>query len=164
VVRKTVSIALGLLFVLFESAFFSFFPMEFSKPDPGIPFVIYATFVFGPLEGLVTAVLFGYVQEFLSNGPHGGIIFTKVCIFLSCMFLRSRLYIESRHTFALISACFVLLEAAVFLALSLFAKGETKNIMNIFIYSIPNALFTGFLALFIFTLMQHHHVGYVETG
>jgi hypothetical protein len=34
--------------------------------------------------------------------------------------------------------------------------------MNIFIYSIPNALFTGFLALFIFTLMQHHHVGYVE--
>jgi rod shape-determining protein MreD len=163
-VRKAVSIALGLLFILLESSFFSFFPVEFSKPDPSVPLIIYATFVFGPLEGFVTAVLFGYGQELLSNGPHGGIIFTKVCLFLSCMFLKSRLYIESRHTFALISTCFVLLESALFLALSLFAKGDTRNISNILIYSVPNALFTGFLALFIFSLMQHYRVGHVERG
>ena len=161
-VRKAIAVASGLLFLLFESSFFSFFPIEFSKPDAGVPLIIYATFVFSPLEGFISAVLLGYVQELLSNGPHGGIIFTKVCLFLSCMFLRSRLYIESRHTFALISTCFVLLESAIFLALSLFAKGETRNITNILVYSIPNALFTGFLALFIFSLMQHYKVGYVE--
>ncbi len=163
-VRKAVATGLGILLVLFESTFFSFLPVEFSKPDPGVPLVIYATFVFSPVEGIIMALLFGYVQELLSNGPHGAMIFTKACLFLACMFLRSRLYIESRHTFALMSTCFVLLESAIFVLLSLFAKGETRNIVNVLIYSVPNALFTGFLALFVFSLLQQYRVGYTERG
>jgi phosphatidylglycerophosphatase A len=46
------------------------------------------------------------------------------------------------------------LEAAIFLALSLAAKGETRNIVNVLVYAVPNAIITGFIALFLFSLFD----------
>jgi cell shape-determining protein MreD len=152
--KRAITLFCTMLFVAFQSSLFSFLPIELSKPDIGIPSIIYATFFLGPLEGLVTAFLFGFTQELLSSGPHGALLFTKVFLFLSCIFLRSRLYIESQYLFALISSSFVLLESVLFIALAFFAKGETSAIVTVLKFCIPNAVFTGVLALFFFPVLE----------
>ncbi len=153
-IRKAVTLVCMMLLLALQSSIFSFLPIEFSKPDVGIPCIIYATFFLGPLEGLVTAFLFGFTQELLSSGPHGALLFTKVFLFLSCIFLRHRLYIESQYLFALISSSFVLLESVLFIALAFFAKGETSAIVTVLKFAVPNSVFTGILALFLFPVFE----------
>ena len=153
-IRRATTLFCAMLFVAFQSSLFSFLPIEFSKPDIGIPSIIYATFFLGPLEGLVTAFLFGFTQELLSSGPHGALIFTKVFLFLSCIFLRSKLYIESQYLFALVSTVFVLVESILFLALAFFAKGETGAVVTVLKFCLPNGVFTGVVALFLFPVLE----------
>ena len=154
-IKRCLVLLCGMLLVASESAIFSFLPMEFSKPDMGIPAIIYATFFLGPIEGLVSALLFGFTQELLSSGPHGALLFTKVFLLVSCIFLRSKLYIESQYLFALVSTAFVLLESVLFIALSFFAKGETGAIVTVLKFCLPNAVFTGVVALLLFPMLEH---------
>lgn len=163
-INKIICLALGVFFLTCESSIVSFFPIELSKPDLGVPFVIYATFFLSPAEGLITAVLFGFTQELLSNGPSGAMLFTKVGLLLSCIFLKTRLYVESRYTFSMVCAASVLLESLIFLALALLAKGETKDIFNVLIYSVPDAILTGFLSLFMFSLFEQFKIRYSDRG
>ncbi len=163
-INKVICLALGVFFLTCESSLLSFFPIELSKPELGVPFVIYATFFLSPVEGLLTAVLFGFTQELLSNGPAGAMLFTKVGLFLSGIFLKSRLYIESRYTFSIVCAASVLLESMIFLTLALLAKGETKDIFNVLVYSVPDAILTGFLSLFMFSLFEQFKVRYPDRG
>jgi len=152
--RKSVTLAFAVLLMILQSALFSFLPIEFSKPDIGVPCVIYATFFLNPIDGLITAAIVGFTQEILSVGPHGALIFTKVFLFLSCIFLRSRLYIESQYLFAAISASFVLLESVLFIALAFLGKGEAGPIVTVLKFSLPNGVFTGILALFFFPVFE----------
>jgi rod shape-determining protein MreD len=160
--KRLVCLALGLFLIAFESAFFSFFPIEFAKPDLAVPFIIYATFFLGPLEGLIASVSLGFSQELLSGGPAGSILFTKVSVFIGSAFLRSRLHIESRYTFSLLSMGFVVFESVVFLALGIIAKGELRHIFDVSLYVIPTAIFTGMLSLPIFSLLEQFKIRYSE--
>lgn len=160
--RRLVCLALGLFLTAFQSAFFSFFPIEFAKPDLAVPFIIYATFFLGPLEGLIASALFGFSQELLSGGPAGSMLFTKIAVFIGSAFFRSRLYIESRYTFSLLTMGFVAFESVVFLALGIVAKGEIKNIFNVSLYVVPAAVFTGMLSLPIFSLIEQFKIRYPE--
>jgi cell shape-determining protein MreD len=153
-IKRASALAFAVLLMIFQSALFSFLPIEFSKPDVGVPCVIYATFFLSPVDGLITAFLIGLAQEMLSVGPHGALLFTKVSLFLSCIFLRSRLYIESQYLFAAISSSFVLLESVLFLALAFFGKGETGAIMTVLKFCLPDAVFTGILALFFLPVLE----------
>jgi len=152
--RKAFALALAVLLMILQSALFSFLPIEFSKPDVGVPYVIYATFFLSPADGLITAFLVGFSQEILSVGPHGALLFTKVFLFLSCIFLRSRLYIESQYLFASLSSAFVLLESVLFVALAFFGKGEAGTIMTVLKFCLPDAVVTGILALFLFPVFE----------
>jgi rod shape-determining protein MreD len=156
--RKAVCLGLGLFLVVWESSLFSLLPIELAKPDLGAPFIIYGTFFLSLGEGLIAAALFGFTQELLSSGPAGATLFTSVSLLLCCIFLKSRLYIESRYTFSLVCAGSVLLESFIFLALSLLAKGETKNILNVLLYAVPDSIVTGFVSLFMFSLFEHLRV------
>ncbi|HVN24133.1 MAG TPA: rod shape-determining protein MreD [Syntrophorhabdales bacterium] len=153
-IRRAFALALALSLMVLQSALFSFLPIESSKPDIAVPYIIYATFFLSPFEGLITAFIVGFAEEMLSVGPHGALIFTKVFLFLSCIFLRSRLYIESQYLFAAISSCFVLLESALFIALAFLGKGEAGAVMTVLKFSLPNAVFTAVLALFLFPVFE----------
>lgn len=152
--KRLLTLAFAVLLMTLQSALFSFLPIEFSKPDVSVPCIIYATFFLGPIDGLITAVLVGFAQELLSVGPHGALLFTKVSLFLSCIFLRSRLYIESYYLFASISALFVLLESVLFIALAFFGKGEVGAVITVLKFCMPDAVFTGILALFFFPILE----------
>lgn len=158
--RKVVCLVLGVFLVAWESSLFSFLPLEVTKPDLGIPFIIYGIFFLSPLDGLIAAVIFGFTQELLSTGPEGAVLFSNIALLLSCIVLKSRLYVESRYTFSLVCAASVLFESLVFLAVSLIAKGETKDIFNVLLYAIPDAIVTGFVSLFIFVAFDRIKLRY----
>jgi cell shape-determining protein MreD len=158
--RKLACLALGVILVAFESSLFSFLPLEVTKPDLGAPFIIYGIFFMSPFDGLLAAVVLGFSQEVLSAGPAGSVLFANMALLLSCLFVKSRLYIESRYTFSLVCAASVLFESVVFLAVSLLAKGETRDIFNVLLYSVPDAIATGFVSLFMFGVFEHFKLRY----
>jgi len=159
-VRRIICLAFGVFLMVCESSLFSFLPIELAKPDLGAPFIIYGVFFLSPFDGLIAAVLFGFTQEVLSNGPPGSMLFTSVGLLLSCLFVKSRLYIESRYTFSLVCAGSVLFESLLFLALSLLSKGETKDIFNVLLYAVPDAIVTAFVALFLFSFLERFRFRY----
>ena len=57
---------------------------------------------------------------------------------------------------------FVVLESFLFLTLSLLSKGETGNILNVMFYTVPNAIFTGFLSILIFAFMEYLDMKYLS--
>ena len=86
--RLPVYIFIGIILMVLESSVLSLLPMDFFKPDFGVPLVIYATLFLGAPAGLLTAVVLGLVQEVLSNAPAGSILFTKLSIFIIAGFLK----------------------------------------------------------------------------
>ena len=160
-IRKLPFLIFGIFLTVCASAVFSSLPLEIAKPDIGIPFIIYGIFFLSPAEGLFAAVLFGLTREALSSVPAGSTLFTGIMVALSCIFLKSRLYIESRYTFALVCAAGVLTESFLFLALSMLAKGETKDFYNVLVFALPDAIETGFLGLFLFILFERSKIRYM---
>ncbi|MGA3173895.1 MAG: hypothetical protein ABSE25_05635 [Syntrophorhabdales bacterium] len=160
--RKAACLLFGVLLMTCASATFSFSPLEVAKPDLGVPFIIYGIFFLSPAQGLIAATVLAFSREILSSSPPGALLFASVGLVLSCIFLRSRLYIESRYTFALVCAASVLTESIIFLALSLFAKGETKDAYNVLIFSVPDSIATGFVALFMFAFFEWTGIRYMD--
>jgi hypothetical protein len=56
----------------------------------------------------------------------------------------------------------VVVESFLFLVLSLLSKGELKNVMNVFFYIIPNAIFTGFISIFIFSMIEYLNMRFLS--
>jgi len=152
----------GIILLTIESSLLSLFPVEFFKPDIGMPFIIYTTFFLGPLPGFVTSIFISIFQEILSNAPHGSIIFTKISIFILANFLKSKLYIDSKYSFSCICGGSTIIESFLFLVLSVLSKGDTSNIMNVMFNAIPNAIFTGFVSIFIFSLLEYLNMKFLS--
>lgn len=159
--RLFVCIVIGLTLIVIESSALSLLPIDFFKPDFAIPLIIYTTLFLGPPAGLLTALILGLAQEILSSAPAGSIIFTKLSILVISTFLKNKLYIDSKISFSYICGGYVILESFLFLALSFLSKGDTANIVNIMFYTIPNAIFTGFLSLFVFSLITYLDMKYL---
>lgn len=163
-IRTILIIVIGVLLSILESALLSFFPMEFMKPDLGLPFVLYAAIFLSPAEALLTALLIGISQEVLSNAPHGTIVFSKVAVFLVAIFLRRKLYIDSRYSFAYSCIIFMIFESALAVIMAFFARGDTSNILNILVYLAPNALFTGFASVIILSSIDLLNRRFADRG
>lgn len=153
--KASVYILTSLLLMIIESAMFSVFPVEFFKPDIGIPFIIYITIFLGPGTGLLATLIISLFQEVLSNAPQGSIIFTKTCAFILVTFLRGKLFIDSKYSFSYICGGYVIFESLLFIAFSLLSRGELKNAINVLFYIIPNSIFTGFVSIFIFVMIEY---------
>jgi rod shape-determining protein MreD len=153
---------IGLLLLLVESSLLSFVPLDIFKPDLGIPLIIYTSLFLGPQAGAIATLFIGFMQEGLSAAPHGSILFVKIAIFLTITFLKRKLYIDSRYSFAFVCSGFVVLESFLYITLSLLARGEARNALNILFYTIPNAVFTGFIGIFIFSFIEYLNVKYLD--
>ena len=160
--RVLIYIIIGLICMLFESSLSSHISLDLFKPDFGIPLIIYVTFFMGPRAGFITTICLGFIQEGLSSAPTGSIMFVKISLFLITTFMKKQLYIDSKYSFALTCSAAVLLESFLFLSLSLLARGETNNMYNILFYAIPNAIFTGFVSIFIYSLIEYLNASYLD--
>ncbi|MCX8110752.1 MAG: hypothetical protein N3D15_05840 [Syntrophorhabdaceae bacterium] len=159
--KVSVFIIIGFLFAIIESSLLSLIPAEFLKPDVTIPFVVYNVFFLSPLEALVGSVAMGLIQEILSNSPGGAMIFTKIIIFLIALFFKNKLYINSRYSFSYICSGAVICESFIYPLLMWLSRGESGNALNILVFMIPNAVFTGFVSIFIFSLIGYLNKRYL---
>lgn len=157
-IKLSTYLFIGVILTIAESSAVLFFSMEFFKPDFGMPLLVYTTLFLGPVAGLITSSLMGILQEILSSAPAGSVVFTKVATFIVAVFLRSQLFVDSRYSFACVTGGFVIVESALFILLSLLAKGETKDIWNVLVYMFPNAAVTGFISLPLFSLIEYLNV------
>jgi rod shape-determining protein MreD len=157
-----VYIIICLTCMLFEASVSSRISMDLFKPDFAIPLIIYVTFFMGPRAGLVAVLCAGLMQEGLSNAPSGSIMFVKISIFLITAFMKKQLYIDSKYSFAFVCSAATILESFLFLVLSVLGKGEAGNVYNILYYTVPNAIFTGFVSLFIFSLLEYLNTAYFD--
>ena len=157
-----VYIIVCLVCMLFESSASSRISMDLFKPDFAIPLIIYVTFFMGPRAGLVAALCAGLIQEGLSNAPTGSIMFLKISIFLITAFMKKQLYIDSKYSFAFVCSAAIILESFLFLVLSVLGKGEAGNAYSILYYAVPNAIFTGFVSLFIYSLLEYLNTAYLD--
>ena len=137
-------------------------PLELAKPDLGVPFIIYGTFFLSPAEGLLAAVLFGFTQEVLSNSPAGALVFINVALLLSCIFLKTGYTSNRDIPFPLSAPLQFSGSSLIFLALSLLSKGETKNIYNVLVFSIPDPIMTAFVSLFMFRFFEQVKIRYMS--
>jgi hypothetical protein len=153
-VRTGIYILLGILLSIVESAALCFFPIEFFKPDLGMPLILYSALFLEPSTGLLVTLFVSISQEVFSSAPHGTILFTKFAIFLGTVLLKRQAVIESRYIFAGICAALVAAESVLYLFLSILARGDTNNILNVAYYTIPNAVLTGFFAITIMALVE----------
>jgi rod shape-determining protein MreD len=155
-------LSFGLILTTFEATFLNVLPIDFFKPDLGIPFIIYTTFFLSPLAGLITSVFIGLMQEIVSNSPDGSLLFTKVSIFVISVFMRNKIYIDSKYSFSFVCSGAVLVESFLYLALTFLARGESRDAFNVAFYSVPNAIFTGFLSLILFSFIGFLNVRYLN--
>jgi len=121
--KAALYLAIGLVMTTLECSLFSFLPTELFKPDLGIPFVIYTAFFLNPFAGLVTSIFVGLMQEVLSCTPAGSMLFAKVSIFIITLFMKNKLYIDSRYSFSFACSGAVLVESFLFLTIS----GDTRG-------------------------------------
>lgn len=160
--KITIYLAIGIICMLFESVLAVRFPMDFFKPDFAIPFIIYVTFFMGPGPGLIMTICVGLFQESLSSAPTGSILFLKMSLFLITAIMRKQLYIDSRYSFAFACSVAVLLDSLFFFMLSVLARGDTGNMLNIFYYAVPNAIFTGFVSYFLYVFIEYLNSTYLD--
>lgn len=156
--KVSIYILTGFFCAIIESSILSFIPAEFLKPDVTMPFVIYNIFFLSPQAGLITSVAMGMIQEILSNAPDGSMIFTKMTIFIFALFFKNKLYINSKFSFSYICAGAVIAESFIYLVLSWLLRGESGKAENVLFFMLPNAIFTGFIAIFIFSF-----IGFLNT-
>ncbi len=157
-----VYIIICLTCMLFESSISSHIPMDLFKPDFAVPLIIYVTFFLGPRAGLIATLCAGFVQEGLSNAPIGSIMFIMISIYLITAFMKKQLYIDSKYSFAAVCGSAIIVESFLFLILTVLGKGEAGNVYNILYYAVPNAIFTGFVSIFIYSLLEYLNATYFD--
>jgi len=162
--RALLYICIGIILSILESAIFTFLPFEFFKPDLGLPLILYVSFFLEPQVGLIVSIFIGLTQEVFSSAPHGSIFFTKLSLFLIALFLKNKVYVDTKYSFSYYCGIFVIIESFLFIALSLVARGDTKNMLNVLFYTLPNAVFTGFLSLFVLPLVSYVNVKLSSRG
>ncbi len=153
---------IGLILMLLQSSVSFHLAMDLFKPDFAIPLIIYVTFFMGAGAGFIIALCVGFVEESLSIAPGGSIMFVMISIFLITTFMKRKLYIDSKYSFAAACSIAIVLESFLILMLSLLARGEATNAFNILFYTIPSALCTGFVSFFIYTFIEYLNATYLD--
>ena len=152
--RTALYIFIGILLLLIETVISPHVSLDVLKPELGIPVVLYVTFFLGAGPGLVAAVCIGLAEEGLSGAPDGSLLFVTIVIYLIAAVMRRKYFVDSKYTFAYFSSGSVLVQSFLFCALMFFAHGETRGLMNIVFYMVPNAIITGFVSILLFSFID----------
>ncbi|MDD3845178.1 MAG: rod shape-determining protein MreD [Syntrophorhabdaceae bacterium] len=160
--KTFVYIIIGILLLVLETVISPYISLDVLRPELGMPIVLYITFFLGPRSGLVAAIVIGLVEESLSGAPNGSLLFVSVFIYLIAVAMRRKFFVESKYSFAYLSSASVLMQSFLFLALSFFARGETRGALNILFYTVPNAIVTGFVSILLFSFIEYLNDSFPE--
>lgn len=136
-----------------QSVVFHHLSFDFLKFDSVLPFLVYLTFFRNLGLAFFYTLVFSLIQEGFSICPPGLFVFTKTFVFLMCILLKERFFIESKYTFGIVCAGFYIVETLIILVLSLFKLESASGIVCFLLYLVPNAALTGLFSIVLYPLL-----------
>ena len=92
--RLILPLLAGIFFLVFQTTFLSFLPIQWVRPDVLLIFTLYLAFLFPPILGGVLAFFLGYLMDLFSGNTLGLYTFSRPLVFFAAQLLRERFYLE----------------------------------------------------------------------
>ena len=146
----------GILLLILQTTWLSFFPIQRIRPDLLLIFTLYLAFLFPPLLGGILAFFMGYLMDLFSGNPLGFYTFSRTLVFFATQFLKERFYLEGFSFQFLFAFIFSILEGGILLMLfnGLQPVFFGNLYVSLFGFLLPQSFFTGLVAPFLFFLFQ----------
>jgi rod shape-determining protein MreD len=146
----------GILFLILQTTWLPFFPIQRIKPDILLIFTLYLAFFFPPILGGILAFFIGYLMDVFSGNTLGFYTFSRTLVFFATQFSKERFYLEGFSFQFLFAFLFSLLEGGLLLIL---INGlEPVSLGNLysswFTFLLPQSFCTGLACPFLFFLFQ----------
>ncbi len=146
----------GILLLILQTTWLSFFPIQRIRPDLLLIFTLYMAFVFPPFLGGILAFLMGYLMDLFSGNTLGLYAFSRTLAFFATQFLKERFYLEGFSFQFLFAFAFSILEGGFLLVLiNGLEPVSFKNLyLSLLTFLLPQSFCTGLAALLLFPLFQ----------
>lgn len=149
-------VKLSLLFfsLSLQSASLKYLSLDFLKPDLAIPFLAYEAFFFSSKSALFMAIFAGLFQEGFSLSPPCTLLLAKMTVLIFLLLLKGSYYIESNYVFGLTCGAMDAFQSIWLVFISIIGKGESKGLLSILFYLLPNFTFTSLFSILIFEVLH----------
>ncbi len=146
----------GMLLLILQTTFLSFFPIQRIRPDILLIFTLYLTFLFPPILGGILALSMGYLMDLFSGNALGFYTFSRPLIFFAAYFFKERFYLEGFLSQCLFAFIFGMSEGVLILVLLNALQPVSLGSLypRLFTFLRPQSFFTGLVAPILFSLFQ----------
>ena len=146
----------GILLLILQTTWLSFFPIQRIRPDLLLIFTLYLAFLFPPFLGGILAFFMGYLMDLFSGNTLGLYAFSRTIVFFATQFLKERFYLEGFPFQFLFAFIFSILEGGLLLVL---INGlDPVSFENLYLSSLtfllPQSFCTGLASPFLFFLLK----------
>jgi rod shape-determining protein MreD len=146
----------GILLLILQTTWLSFFPIQRIRPDILLIFTLYLAFLFPPILGGILAFFMGYLMDVFSGNTLGFYTFSRTLVFFATQFLKERFYLEGFSFQFLFAFIFSILEGGFLLVLinGLEPVSLGNLYSSLFTFLLPQSFFTGLVSPLLFLLFQ----------
>jgi rod shape-determining protein MreD len=146
----------GILLLILQTTWLSFFPVQRIRPDLLLIFTLYLAFLFPPFLGGILAFFLGYLTDLFSGNTLGLYAFSRTIVFFATQFLKERFYLEGFSFQFLFAFLFSILEGGLLLVLvNGLDPGSFENFyLSLLTFLLPQSFCTGLAAVLLFPLFK----------
>jgi rod shape-determining protein MreD len=155
--RRFVSLLLaGIILLILQTTWLSFFPIPRIRPDLLLIFTLYLAFFFRPFLGGILAFFMGYLMDLFSGNTLGFYTFSRTLVFFATQFLKERFYLEGFSFQFLFAFIFGILEGGLlFVLIHGLEPVSFENLyLSLFTFLLPQSFCTGLAAPLLFFLFK----------
>ena len=146
----------GILLLILQTTWLSFFPIQRIRPDILLIFTLYLAFLFPPILGGTLAFFMGYLMDVFSGNTLGFYTLSRTLVFFATQFFKERFYLEGFSFQFLFAFIFSILEGGFLLILinGLEPVSLGNLYSSLFTFLLPQSFFTGLVSPLLFLLFQ----------
>ena len=146
----------GILLLILQTTWLSYFPIQWIRPDVLLIFTLYLAFLFPPFLGGILAFFMGYLMDVFSGNTLGFYTFSRTFVFFATQFFKERFYLEGFSFQFLFAFIFSILEGGLLLILinGLEPVSFGNLFSSLFTFLLPQSFFTGLVAPLLFFLFK----------
>jgi len=146
----------GILLLIVQTTWLSFFPIQRIRPDLLLIFTLYLAFFFPPFLGGILAFFMGYLMDLFSGNTLGLYAFSRTIVFFATQFLKERFYLEGFSFQFLFAFIFSILEGGLLLVLinGLDPVSFENLYLSLLTFLLPQSFCTGLASPFLFLLFK----------
>lgn len=146
----------GILLLILQTTWLTFFPIQRVRPDLLLIFTLYLAFLFPPFLGGILAFFMGYLMDLFSGNTLGLYAFSRTIVFFATQFLKERFYVEGFSFQFLFAFIFSILEGGLLLVLinGLDPVSFENLYRSLLTFLLPQSFCTGLVAPLLFLLFK----------